>query len=85
MRIKKFNENINIKNFYDNFPDNRVILLIQYNMMKDNWSAWTPDSYYSYLFKLDDEEIKNFQEKEDYEIKEIYDDIENYRKKNVIT
>ena len=61
MKIKRFNEEYNIN---DNVrkSNNKIQLLIEYNMLDQNWSAWTEDSYASGLFNLDDYEIEQIQE-----------------------
>ena len=37
--------------------NNIIIKLIEKKMGKDDWTALTPDSYYSYLFQLSNEDI----------------------------
>ncbi len=37
--------------------NNIIIELIEKNMKKDGWAAYTPDSYASYLFQLSNEDI----------------------------
>lgn len=40
--------------------DNIIVKLIDEKMKADNWTAETPDSYYSYLMNLTNEEIFTF-------------------------
>jgi len=44
---------------------NKIMQLIEEKMEADNWTALTPDSYYSYLTGLTDEEIIEFLQRED--------------------
>ena len=37
--------------------DNVIMKLIERKMAEDNWTAYTPESYASYLFTLTNEEI----------------------------
>jgi len=37
--------------------DNIIIKLIEKKMEKDDWTVLTPDSYYSYLSRLSNEDI----------------------------
>ena len=79
IKIKKLNNFINESYKYDN---NKIVLLIEFNMMNDNWTAFTPDSYSSYLFHLTDEEINEFYSKSEEEINQIVHDIEKFVEEN---
>jgi len=76
IKIKKFNQ-LNEETRYGD--DNRIILLIQYKMMKDNWTSWTEDSYATQLFQLSDDEIQEFYSKSDEEIEDIIIEINKFK------
>jgi hypothetical protein len=73
--MKKYSDIINENNEYNN---NKIVLLIEYKMMNDNWTALTYDSYSSYLFRLTNEEIIEFMNITEFEIKEIEEKVINF-------
>ena len=64
--IKQIN---NMKYFY-----NRIHLLCAYRMMKNNWSAWTEDSYASQMCQLDDVDLSWVMGLTDRELLEMEED-----------
>jgi hypothetical protein len=73
IHINRINENLDRK------CNNRIQLLLEYKMMKNDWSAWTEDSYASTLWNLTDDEILEFMQKDDFEIEEIQNEVNEYK------
>jgi len=58
--------------------NNKIQLLIEYKMMESGWAAWTEDSYASYLWQLEDNEIFEFMNKTESEIEEIIHNVNEF-------